>query len=53
MAYDASDGLCLRHLHLAMERGRTPPSLVEHTLRKWDTVPFTEAETRAVRLRRA
>jgi Family of unknown function (DUF6062) len=35
-AYDASDGLCLRHLQLAMERGRIASSLVAHTLRKWD-----------------
>ena len=35
-AYDASDGLCLPHLHRAMGRGRTTTALVERTLCKWD-----------------
>jgi hypothetical protein len=35
-AYDASDALCVPHLHLAMERGPTASSLVERTLRRWD-----------------
>jgi hypothetical protein len=34
-AYDASDGLCLQHLQLALDRCEKASSLVEHTLRKW------------------